>query len=116
MSCRLPPPPALIAFDCDGTLQWGSPPGPVKRAMLELLRALGYMVIVISDSKNCEGRWDLRDPYPQDKRHVGLRNNKERFKLERCAYVSDNPGDDLRSLWAGCTYIRPEELASCLGG
>ena len=55
MSCRLPPPPALIAFDCDGTLQYGSPPGPVKRAMLELLRAHGYTVIVISDSKNCEG-------------------------------------------------------------
>lgn len=111
----LPPPPALVAFDCDGTLQWGSPPGPVTLAMLEALEAMGYTVVVISDSGNCEGKWRLRDPYPQTLRYVGLRKNKERYGLARCVYVSDNPGDDFQAAWAGCAYMRPEELAAHFG-
>ena len=114
--CRLPYAPALVAFDCDGTLQWGNPPGPVTQAMLEALEAAGYTVVIISDSKNCEGRWRLRDPWPAAQRRLGLLHNKERHNLWRCAYVSDNPGDDLQAAWAGCEYLRPEELASeCFG-
>mgnify|MGYP001770713552 CR=1 FL=1 len=111
----LPPPPALFAFDCDGTLAWGNPPGPVTPAMLDALKAMGYTVVIISDSGNCEGKGWPRDPYPQPLRHAGLRNNKERYGLGRCVYVSDNPGDDARAALAGCEYMRPEELAAHFG-
>ena len=114
--CRLPPPPALIALDCDGTLEWGQPRGPVTGEMLRALEAAGYTVVIISDSPFCIGRWHLRDPYPQTARRFGLLRNKERYNLWRCAYVSDNVGDDVQAAWAGCEYLRPEELAYyCFG-
>ena len=43
----------LILLDCDGTIETGVPPGPVKLADLNFLVALGVHVIIVSESANC---------------------------------------------------------------
>lgn len=41
--------PGLLAFDIDGTLEIGEPPGPVPMAMVRRAQELGYLVGSCSD-------------------------------------------------------------------
>ncbi len=102
----------IYAFDCDGTLEWGVPKGPVTESNIRCLRYLGHVVAIISDSGNCrQAMARLKDlvlyvPTPQPLRWMALIELKRKLKLE-CVYVSDNPGDDVQSRMAGCSYIHP---------
>ncbi|MBP1448847.1 MAG: HAD family hydrolase [Thermoproteus sp.] len=107
---------AVYAFDCDGTLEFGNPPGPVKIEQLMQMSSRGIVVVIVSDSGNCARLWkENGGPFLHvsggatsgDQRTNALLAVKRMFQAERYVYVSDNPGDDKRSADAGFEYVYP---------
>ena len=104
----------LIMFDCDGTLETGNPPGPVKLADLYFLIALGIHVVIVSESANCANLPFEHIVVPGN-RLQALLNAKAKYPGLRCIYVSDNPGDDDNARQAGCEYLHPGEYPGRFG-
>jgi len=104
----------LIMFDCDGTLEIGNPPGPVKLADLNFLIALGIHVVIVSESANCANLPFEHIVVPGN-RLQALLNAKAKYHGLRCIYVSDNPGDDANARQAGCEYMHPSEYPKRFG-
>jgi len=104
----------LILFDCDGTLETGNPPGPVKLADLNFLVVLGVHVIIVSESANCANLPFEHIIVPSN-RLQALLNAKAKYPGLRCIYVSDNPSDDVNAQRAGCEYMHPSEFLKRFG-
>ena len=104
----------LILFDCDGTLETGNPPGPVKLADLNFLVALGVRVVIVSESANCANLPFEHIVVPGN-RLQALLNARVKYSGLRCIYVSDNPGDDVNAQKAGCEYLHPSEFPKRFG-
>jgi len=104
----------LILFDCDGTLETGNPPGPVKLADLSFLIALGARVVIVSESANC-ANLPFEHIIVPGNRLQALLNARTKYLGLRCIYVSDNPGDDVNAQRAGCEYLHPSEFPSRFG-
>ena len=96
----------LLLFDCDGTLEAGRPPGPVKLSHLSQLVSKGFVVVVVSESVNCIDL-PLEHVVVPGNRLQALLNARARYLNMRCVYVSDNPGDDDNARRAGCEYVHP---------
>jgi len=106
----------LIALDCDGTLIYGSPSGPVDPVVL---KDRGYFTVLVSASTNCIGKYGFDDVIPSTgidsvpsrERKTSLMEVKKRYpEAEEYIYISDNPGDDVISKEVGYRYIHPKEF------
>jgi ribonucleotide monophosphatase NagD (HAD superfamily) len=104
----------LILLDCDGTIETGVPPGPVKLADLQFLVTLGVRVIIVSESTNC-ANLPFEHIIVPGNRLQALLNAKTKYPGLRCIYVSDNPGDDVNAQRAGCEYMHPSEFPKRFG-
>ena len=104
----------LFLFDCDGTIETGAPPGPVRLADLNFLVALGARVVIVSESVNCANLPFEHIVIPNN-RLQALLNAKAKYPGLRCIYVSDNPGDDVNAQKAGCEYLHPSEFVKRFG-
>ena len=104
----------LFLFDCDGTIEIGVPPGPVKLADLNFLVALGARVVIVSESVNC-ANLPFEHVVVPGNRLQALLNAKAKYPGLRCIYVSDNPGDDVIAQRAGCEYLHPSEFSKRFG-
>ncbi len=102
-------PRIAIALDCDGTLEWGTPPGPVKLTHLQNWANKGYIVVLISDSANCTGKWTPHHPAPRGLRHQAIEWIIQNYKPSVVYYISDNEEDEeaCRRIGTGCILIRP---------
>jgi len=104
----------LFLFDCDGTIETGVPPGPVRLADLNFLVALGARVVIVSESVNCANLPFEHIVVPGN-RLQALLNARAKYPGLRCIYVSDNPGDDVTAQRAGCEYLHPNEYTNRFG-
>jgi ribonucleotide monophosphatase NagD (HAD superfamily) len=104
----------LILLDCDGTIETGVPPGPVKLADLSFLITLGARVVIVSESANC-ANLPFEHIIVPGNRLQALLNAKAKYPGLRCIYVSDNPGDDVNAQRAGCEYLHPSEFSKRFG-
>ena len=99
----------MFLFDCDGTIETGVPPGPVRLADLSFLSSIGVHVVIVSESANCANLPFEHIVVPGN-RLQALLNAKAKYPGLRCIYVSDNPGDDVNAQRAGCEYMHPSEF------
>jgi len=104
----------LILLDCDGTLETGIPPGPVRLFDLNFLSALGVRVVIVSESANCANLPFEHIIVPGNKLQAML-NAKAKYPNLRCIYVSDNLGDDVIAQQAGCEYLHPSGFSNRFG-
>ena len=104
----------MFLFDCDGTIETGVPPGPVRLADLNFLVALGARVVIVSESTNCANLPFEHIVVPGN-RLQALLNAKAKYPNMRCIYVSDNPGDDVNAQKAGCEFVHPSEFPKRFG-
>jgi ribonucleotide monophosphatase NagD (HAD superfamily) len=104
----------LILLDCDGTIETGVPPGPVKLSDLHFLVASGVRVVIVSESANC-ANLPFEHIIVPGNRLQALLNAKAKYPGLRCIYVSDNPGDDVNAQRAGCEYMHPSEFPNRFG-
>ncbi len=73
----------LLLLDCDGTLETGQPPGPVKLEQLNLLMSKGFVVVIVSESGNCANLPLPRVVAPGN-RLQALVNARLRYPGHRC--------------------------------
>lgn len=100
----------LIAIDCDGTLDVGSPVGPIQVSKLYELNALPYIqIVLVSASPFC-----ARLPFP---RFVSENTRLENLLAAAIIYpsilniyISDNTGDDMNAKMAGYVYVHPKDF------
>jgi ribonucleotide monophosphatase NagD (HAD superfamily) len=98
----------LLLLDCDGTLETGQPPGPVKLEQLSFLMSRGFVAVIVSESGNCANLPLPRVVVPGN-RLQALVSARLRYPNHKCIYISDNPGDDINAQRAGCDYLHPSK-------
>lgn len=100
----------LIALDCDGTIDIGSPVGPIPVSRLYEINTPPYIqVVIVSASPFC-----ARLPFP---RFVSENTRLENLLVAAITYpsilnlyISDNPGDNLNAKNAGFVFIDPKNF------
>lgn len=100
----------LIAFDCDGTIDVGSPAGPIPVSRLYELNTPPYIqVVMVSASPFCA---QLRFPrsVSENTRLENLLAAAIRYPSILNIYISDNTGDDINAKSAGFVYVHPENF------
>lgn len=100
----------LIALDCDGTIDIGSPTGPIPVSRLYELNTPPYIqMVVVSASPFC-----ARLPFPrfvsENTRLENLLAAAIRYPSLLNIYVSDNPGDNINAKNAGFLYVHPKDF------
>lgn len=100
----------LIALDCDGTTDVGSPQGPIPISRLYELNIPPYIqVVMVSASPFC-----ARLPFPrfvnENTRLENLLAASLRYPSLLNIYVSDNPDDDINAKTAGFVYVHPKDF------
>ena len=107
----------IVALDCDGTLVYGSPNGPVDPIAL---KKKGYLTVLVSSSKYCidkEGFDDVipsrgDDAIPSRERKRSLIKVKQKYpNAEEYIYISDNLGDEIISKEVGFRYVHPKKFS-----
>lgn len=98
----------LIAFDCDGTLDFSN--GPIPTSRLHEINIPPYIqVVIVSPSQFCS-----RLPFPRfvsgDTRLENLLAAAIRYPSILNMYVSDNAGDDMTARMAGFVYCHPRNF------
>jgi len=96
----------LVAFDVDGTLECGNPPGPVKLEDLRKMKQAGLIVGIISPSlfRVKKELGDLLDFYKAGPKEETMREIRMSYS-GRTLYVGDSIHDELASakaLWEFC--------------
>lgn len=100
----------LIALDCDGTLDVGSPMGPILVSRLYEINTPPYIqIVMVSASPFCA---QLRFPrfVSENTRLENLLAAAIRYPSLLNIYVSDNPGDNINAKNAGFVYCHPENF------
>ena len=102
----------MIAFDVDGTLEVGNPPGPIKLSKLKRLKEFGLIVGIVGSFKKVKGVLPNLDFYYPGHPHKPkyLREIRERYNPALAIYVGDEEADRLAALNAGFIYVRPEDF------
>lgn len=100
----------LIALDCDGTLEMGSPNGPILLSKLQEINIPPYIqIVVVSASPFC-----ARLPFPrfvsENTRLENLLAAAIHYPSTLNIYLSDNPGDDINAKMAGFVYVHPKDF------
>jgi hypothetical protein len=106
-----------FAFDRDGTLEWGNPPGPITREQLERTRALGYAIGGSGGqvAEEQERNWRENEIEPDFLVYKGdLSSLSEKFT--EFTHVGDAEDDINWARMAGARYMRPEEFIAWLEG
>ena len=112
--------PMIITLDCDGTVEYGSPPGPVTVRVVESWIRKGYLVVLISDSANCSSLSGLVlwMPTPRGRRHEAI-SRLQKVYNDAVVYISDNEEDaDVcgQVLYPEkCRLIRPWRVEEWIG-
>jgi len=102
----------LLAFDVDGTLACGSPPGPIKPELLVRLKEAGFIVGIVGNYERAlsEARgldfYLEGDPFKAE----NLARVASAFKPCLAIYVADLPSDREAALKAGFIYVSPRDL------
>ncbi len=91
----------------------GNPRGPITIATLWALKSKGQIVVLVSESINCQSL-DIEKVIVPGNRLQALLNARARYPGVPCVYVSDNPGDDINAQRAGCTYVHPNDFAALM--
>jgi len=97
----------LIAFDVDGTLECGNPPGPIRLERVRLLKEAGFTVGIIGALERVMPKLPNLDFYYPGDPHKpeGLKEVKEKFKPLLAIYVADLPSDRKSALKLSYSYI-----------
>jgi len=106
-----------FAFDRDGTLEWGNPPGSITREHLERTRALGYAIGGSGGqvAEEQERNWRENGIEPDFLVHkANLPFLRGRFT--ELTHVGDTEDDLNWARKAGAHYMRPEEFVAWLEG
>lgn len=101
----------LIALDCDGTIDIGSPAGPIAVSRLYEINTPPYIqIVMVSASPFC-----ARLPFPrsvsENTRLENLLAASLRYPALLNIYISDNPGDDINAKNAGFCHIHPKDFS-----
>jgi len=106
-----------FAFDRDGTLEWGNPPGPITREHLEKVRSLGYAIGGAGGQAVEEQRrnWEENGIKPDFVVYKGdLPSLRGRFT--EFTHVGDKEDDINWAQKAGAWYMAPREFVAWLEG
>ena len=104
----------VVAFDVDGTLEVGNPPGPIKLSELKRLKELGLVVGIVGAFEKVKRIIsDLEFYYPgHPHKPKYLKEIKERYNPVIAIYVGDDDADRVAALSSGFIYVRPEDYPS----
>ena len=97
---------AVLAFDCDGTLDVGG--GPVPLSLVKSLSSMGLAVYIVSSSRAC-ANCGLPVYAPYD-RVSTLMDLKRVVEADRYIYVGDLPGDAEAARQAGWEFIYAKDF------
>lgn len=102
----------VIAFDVDGTLECGGPPGIIKIETIKRLKEKGFIVGIVGAYKKVQRHINNLDFYFGGDPHKpeNLRKVRETYKPAFCIYVADLPSDRVAALRNGFSYIKPEDF------
>jgi hypothetical protein len=102
----------VIAFDVDGTLECGNPPGLIKIETVKRLKERGFIVGIIGAYKKVQQHINNLDFYLSGDPHKpeNLRKVHETYKPTFCIYVADLPSDRVAALENGFSYIKSEDF------
>jgi hypothetical protein len=86
----------VVSFDIDGTMEFGSPPGPIAAALVQAIAKLGHVVGSGSDRTRSDqtGLWEacgVDVQFVGGKHH--LREVRERFPADRYVHIGDTDVD-----------------------
>jgi hypothetical protein len=103
----------VVSFDVDGTLELGSPPGPVTIAMVRLAHESGYVIGTSSDRTVREQAaiWELCGLVPSFTGHKHhLDRIRDRYPDHRLIHIGDTETDGRYARLAGFEYWDVAEL------
>lgn len=100
----------LIAFDCDGTIDIGSPIGPIPVSRIYELNTPPYIQIVMVSASPFCARLPFSRSVSENTRLENLLAAAIRYPSILNIYVSDNPGDELNAKNAGFIYVHPQDF------
>ncbi|MEA2033150.1 MAG: HAD family hydrolase [Euryarchaeota archaeon] len=102
----------VIAFDVDGTLECGEPPGIIKIETVKRLKEKGFIVGIVGAYKKVQRHISHLDFYLSGDPHKpeNLKKVRETYKPAFCIYVADLPSDKVAALKNGFSYIKPEDF------
>lgn len=105
-------PEVLVAFDVDGTLEVGSPPGPIRLEAVRRLKERGLIVGIVGAKEKVEAALRGLDFYMGGDPHKerNLRELAARYRPALAIYVADRPSDREAALKAGFCYVRPDDF------
>jgi len=104
-----------FAFDRDGTLEWGNPPGPITKGHLGRTRALGYAIGGSGGqaAQEQERNWQENRSKPDFVVYKGdLPSLRGRFT--ELTHVGDREDDLNWARKAGARYMTPGEFMTWL--
>jgi hypothetical protein len=104
--------PFVVAFDVDGTLEYGDPEGPIKLERVKQLKDEGFSVGIIGAREKVENLLPNLDFYsPGDPlKPEGLREVKERFNPIMGIYVADRASDREAALQTGFCFMYADDF------
>ena len=100
----------IIAFDCDGTVDIGSPIGPIPVSSLYELNNPPYIQIVMVSASPFCARLSFPRSVSENTRLENLLAAAIFYPSALNIYVSDNTGDDINAKNAGFIYIHPNDF------
>jgi hypothetical protein len=103
----------LVSFDIDGTMTFGSPPGPIAADVALTLIGQGCVVGVASDwPRSQQAR--LWEAHGEEVAFIGGKHHlpevKERFGAERYVHVGDTEVDERYARIAGFEFVHVNDL------
>lgn len=102
----------VIAFDVDGTLEYGDPKGPVELKRVKELKDEGFTVGIIGAKEKVEHLIPGLDFYYRGDsvKFVFLKEVKEKFSSIIGIYVADMESDRRAALEAGFCFINANDF------
>jgi phosphoglycolate phosphatase-like HAD superfamily hydrolase len=108
---------AVVSFDIDGTMEFGSPPGPIPVELVSRVAALGHIVGCASDRTRSdqEATWRAHGidlAFLGGKHH--LHDVRARFRADHYWHIGDTDVDAHFARIAGFEFVRMDALAAAL--
>jgi len=101
----------LISFDIDGTLETGSPPGPITIDVVRMVKANGWLIGSCSDKTVTAQRlmWEshgVLTDFTVVKHHLEI--VRAQFDVESYLHIGDTDVDRFHALKAGFDFLHVE--------
>lgn len=104
---------ALISFDIDGTMIFGSPPGHITIEQVKKAKELGYIVGSASD-RPISNQEELWRQHEVEVDFVSLKHRlseiKDKFAVEECLHIGDTEMDRYFAKQAGFNFLWIHEV------